>query len=145
MRCRCMRILIRWLLCDAIISGPLHSVDTSPLYEDPAGVQSTDRPCALDMCNTARIFTHESNTCVLRRWAFLILGFIDLLSCTLLSATLLSTIFGWGAGSWHRPRTHVRLNSERCSARFSALPSICAQCRACATFPTASAPSTAAL
>jgi len=30
---------------------------------------------------------------------FLILGFIDLLSCTPLSATLLSTIFGWGAGT----------------------------------------------
>jgi len=34
------------------------------------------------MCNTARIFTHESNTCVIGRLAFLNLGFIDLLSCT---------------------------------------------------------------
>jgi len=68
------------VLCDGIICGPLHAVDGSALYEDPAEVQSTDRPCALDMCNTARSFTHESNTCVIRRWAFLILGFIDLLS-----------------------------------------------------------------
>jgi len=28
-------------------------VDSSPLYEDPAEVRSTDRPCALDICNTA--------------------------------------------------------------------------------------------
>jgi len=38
---------------------------------------STDRPCALDMCNTARSFTHESNTCVIRRLAFLNPGFIQ--------------------------------------------------------------------
>ena len=79
-RCRRMRILLRWLLCDGIICGPLHAVDASPLYEDPAEVRSADRPCAFDMCNTARSFTHESNTCVIRRWAFLILGCIDLLS-----------------------------------------------------------------
>jgi len=59
----------------------LHAVDASPLYEDPAEVRSADRPCAFDMCNTARSFTHESNTCVIRRWVFLILGCIDLLSC----------------------------------------------------------------
>jgi len=40
---------------------------------------STNRPCALDMCNTARNFTHESNICVIRRLAFLNLGFTDLL------------------------------------------------------------------
>jgi len=44
--------------------------------------RSTDRPCARDMYNTARSCTHESNTCVIRRLAFLNLGFIDLLSCT---------------------------------------------------------------
>ena len=64
-------------------------VDSSPLYEDPAEVRSTDRPCALDICNTARSFTHESNTYAIRRWAFLILGCIDLLSCTPPPATLL--------------------------------------------------------
>ena len=61
------------------------TVDASPLYEDPTEVRSADRPCALDMCNTARSFTHESNTCVIRRWMFLILGCIDLLSCILSS------------------------------------------------------------
>jgi len=49
----------------------------NPLYEDPAQVRSTDRPCTLDICNTARSFTHESNICVIRRWAFLILDCID--------------------------------------------------------------------
>jgi len=78
---RCMRILPWWLLCDGIICGPLHAVDGSPLYEDPTEVRSADRPCTLDMCNTVRSFTHESNTCVIRRWAFLILVCIDLLSC----------------------------------------------------------------
>jgi len=43
--------------------------------------RSTDQPCALDMCNTTRSFTHESNTCVISRLAFLNLVFIDLLSC----------------------------------------------------------------
>jgi len=50
--------------------------------------RTTDRPCALDMFDTTRIFTHMSNTCVIRRLAFLNLGFIDLLPCTALSATL---------------------------------------------------------
>jgi hypothetical protein len=98
MGCRCMRILLWWLLCDGIIYGPLHAVDASPLYADPAEVRSTDRPCALDICNTARSFTHESNTCVIRRWAFLILGCIDLLSCTPPPDTLLLTIFGRAQG-----------------------------------------------
>jgi len=44
--------------------------------------RSTDQPCTREMCNTARIFTLKSNTCVIRRLAFLNLGFIDLLSCT---------------------------------------------------------------
>ena len=78
---RCMRILLWCLLYDGIIFGPLHPVDVSPLYEDPAEVRSAEWPCALDMCNTARSFTHGSNTCVIRWWVFLILGFIDLLSC----------------------------------------------------------------
>jgi len=78
---RCMRIALWWLLCDGIIWGPLHAVDGSPLYEDPAEVRSADRPCALDMWNTTRSFTHISNTCVIRRWAFLILVRIHLLSC----------------------------------------------------------------
>jgi len=44
--------------------------------------RSTDQPCGRDMCNTARIFTHKSNTCVIRKLAFLNLGFVDLLTCT---------------------------------------------------------------
>jgi len=128
-----MRILLRWLLCDGIICGPLHSVDASPLYEDPAEVRSADRPCALDMCNTARSFTHESNTCVIRRWAFLILDFIDPLSCIPPPTTLLSTIFGWGAGSWHSPRTQEFVECKKSSNRFGALQFVCAHRRACAT------------
>jgi len=50
--------------------------------------RSTDRPCALDMCNTARSFRHQSNTCVIRRLAFLNLGSIEQMSCTPLPATL---------------------------------------------------------
>ena len=50
--------------------------------------RSTDRPCELDMFDTTRSFTHMSNTCVIRRLAFLNLGFIGLLSCTALPATL---------------------------------------------------------
>jgi len=49
---------------------------------------STDRPCALDTCNTARSFTHQSNTCAIRRLAFLNLDFIEQMSCTPLPATL---------------------------------------------------------
>jgi len=59
--------------------------------------RSTDRPCALDMCNTARSFTHESNTFVIRRLAFLNLGFIDLLPCTALSAAL-HNLASWNSG-----------------------------------------------
>jgi len=44
--------------------------------------RSTDRPCALDMFDTTRSCTHMSNTCIIRRLAFLKLGFIDLLLCT---------------------------------------------------------------
>jgi len=95
---RCMRILLWWLICDGIICGPLHAVDGSPLFHDPAEVRSTDRPCVLDICNTTRSFTHESNTCVIRRRVFLILGCIDLLSCTPLPVTLLLTIFEWAQG-----------------------------------------------
>jgi len=57
----------------------------SVILLQPAAIsteRSTDRPCALDMCNTTRSFTHESNTCVIRRLAFLHLGSIDLPSCT---------------------------------------------------------------
>ena len=77
------------------------------------------------MCNTARSFAHESNACVISRWAFLILGFIDLLSCAPPPATLLSTIFGRGAGSRLRappsvcdntPPDFVRNNPEMLSA-----------------------------
>jgi len=91
-------------------------------------------PCT-DTNTCTRNSSSESNTCVIRRWAFLILVFIGLLSCIPPPTTLLSIIFGWGAGFLRRPRTHVRLKSERCSASFSALLSVCAQCRACATTP----------
>jgi len=83
------RPMVRWGACSSqlavgaatVCQRPTHPSRGSPLYEDPAEVRSSDRPCALDMCNTARSFTHESNTCVIRRWVFLILGCIDLLSC----------------------------------------------------------------
>jgi len=121
---------LRWEIC-----GPLHVVDGSPLYEDPAEVRSTDRPCALDIYNTTRSFTHGSNTCVIRRSAFLILGFIDPLSCIPPPTTLLTTLFGRGARSWYSPRMQELLKYKRTSVGFSALPSVCAQRRACATIP----------
>jgi len=65
------------------------------------------------MCNTARSFAHESNDCIIRRWALLILGFIDLLSCTPPPVTLLSTIFGRGAGSWHSLKRSTCKNARR--------------------------------
>jgi len=110
-------------------------VHGSPLYEDPSEVRSADRPCALDMCNTVRSFAHESNLFVIRRWAFLILGFIDPLSCIPPPTTLLSTIFGRGAGSWHIPRTQYLLNCKKTSYRFGELQFVCAHRRACATIP----------
>jgi len=59
---------------------------------------STDRSthwiCALDTCNTARSFTHQSNTCLIRRLAFLNLGFIEQMSCTPLSTTTSGLAFG---------------------------------------------------
>jgi len=48
----------------------------------------TDWPCALDIFDTTRSFTHMSNTCVIRKLVFLNLGFIDLLPCTVFSAAL---------------------------------------------------------
>jgi len=95
----------------------------------------TDRPCTLDMYNTTRSFAHESNTCVIRRWAFLIFGFIVPLSCIPPPTTLLSTIFGWGAGSWHSPRTQDVVKCKKTSHRFGALQFVCAHRRACATIP----------
>jgi len=74
------------------------SVRKSSLFEYPAEVKSTDWPCVLDVCNTVRSFTHESNTCVIRRWAFLILGFIDLLSWTPPPVTLLWPSLGGAQG-----------------------------------------------
>ena len=71
MRYRYMKIFLWPLFCDGMICGPLYVVDGSPLYGDPAEVLSADQPCALDTCNTTRSFTHESNTCVSRRLAFL--------------------------------------------------------------------------
>ena len=50
--------------------------------------RSTDRPCVLDICNTARIFIHWSNTCVIRRLEFLNPGIVGQMSCTPLPATL---------------------------------------------------------
>ena len=50
--------------------------------------RSTDWPCALDMCNTDRSFTHWSNACVITRLSFLNLGFIEQMSCTPIPVTL---------------------------------------------------------
>ena len=86
------------------------SARKSSLYEYPAEVKSTDRPCALDMYNTARSSTHESNTCVIRRRAFLILGFIDLLSCNPPPVTLLWPSLGGPQGLRTAP---ARRRSEK--------------------------------
>jgi len=81
--------------------------------------RSTDSHCALDMCNTARIFTHESNTYVIWRLAFLNLGCIDLLSCTPLPATFLSHHFWTGCRVWVQPNTvfgkHCECNAQKCT------------------------------
>jgi len=69
--------------------------------------RSTDRTCALDMCNTARSFTHESTTYVIRRLVFLNLGFIDPLSCTPLPSTLLSHHFWVGYKVLVQPQNAV--------------------------------------
>jgi len=64
---------------------------TSVMLLPPVSIsaeRSTDQPCARNMCNTAWSFTHESNTCVIRRLVFLNLGFIHLLSCTCSLTTL---------------------------------------------------------
>ena len=118
MGCKCTKILLWWLLYDGIICGPLHVVDSSPLWKDPPEVQSTDQPCTLDICNTTRSFTHESNTCVIRRWAFLILGFIDLLSCTQPPDTLLWPTWGGAQGLDTLP---ARRRSEKVSQGWSVL------------------------
>jgi len=98
-------------------------------------VWSTDRPCALDICNTTRSFTHESKAFVIRRWAFLIFDFIDPLSCIPPPTTLLSTIFGRGAGSWYSPRTQKVVKNSRRWFRFDTLQFVQAHHRACATTP----------
>jgi len=48
--------------------------------------------CAWYVCNTARSFTHWSNTCVLRSLVFLILGFIEQMSFNPLPATLYNLV-----------------------------------------------------
>jgi len=113
MGCRCMRILLWCQLCNGIVYGPLYAVDASPLYGDLVEVRSTDRPYVLDVRNTARSFTHESNTCVIRRWAFPILGCIDLLSCTPHPVTLLLTIFGRAHGFSTPPERRTSQNVRR--------------------------------
>jgi len=87
-RCNC----ISMILC-AILRYCQTTRSWDDVYHPPATVEistdrSTDRPCALDMCNTARSFTHQSNTCESRRWAFLNFGWIEQISCTPLPATL---------------------------------------------------------
>jgi len=84
------------------------------------------------MYNTARSFTHESTTYVIRRLAFLNLGFI---SCTPLPSNLLSHHFWVGHKVLAQPQTQELLKCRKGSVRFSALPSVCAQRRACATIP----------
>jgi len=98
--------------------GELYSGSNRQALQKP----STDQPCVRDMCNTPRSFTHKSNTCVIGRLAFLILGFIDLLSCT--SSLPPST-------TWHQrilvcPRTS---KSWDCSERSRGFPNDCAVVR----------------
>ena len=77
-----------WVYMNKHIPTLLRSVSSN--RRSPQTLQrSTKWHCALDMCNTAKSFTHESNACVIRRLTFLNLGF-GLLSCIPLPATLLS-------------------------------------------------------
>ena len=73
--------------------------------------------------------------CVIRRWAFLILGFIDPLSCIPPPTTLLSTFFGRGAGSWHSPRTQKVVKNRKGWFCFDTLRFVWAHHRARATTP----------
>ena len=81
--------------------------------------RSTDRPCALDMCNSSRSFTHRSNTCTIRRLAFLNIGFIEQVSRTPLPATLynLTLLFGF-AEFWfvHEPQ-NLEIEPNRLALR----------------------------
>ena len=118
-----------------MISGPLHAVNGSLFGHMKTLQRWTDQVCTLDMCNTARSFTHESTTYVIRRLAFLNLDFIDPLSCTPLPSNLLSHHFWVGYKVLTQSQTQEVLKCRKSSVRFSALPSVCAQRRACATIP----------
>jgi len=88
-RCNC----IGMIYCATAAGGPRVEM-MSIILLLPVSIstdRSTDRPCALDMCNAARSFRsfkHESNTCVIRRLKFINIVFIVRLSCTPLPATL---------------------------------------------------------
>ena len=69
--------LIWYYVLYSATAGGLRVEMTSVNLRQPVAISTerpTDWPCALDMCNTARSFTYESNTCVIRRLVFLDLG-----------------------------------------------------------------------
>jgi len=76
-----------------------------------------------------------SGRCLTGNDTEIILDFIDPLSCIPPPTTLLSTIFGRGAGSWHSPRTQDFVKCKKTSYRFGSLQFVCAHRRACATIP----------
>jgi len=75
----------------ATVRGPRVEIMSCivPLPVAISAERSTYRLYKFDMCIKTRIFTHESNTCVIRRLMLRNLGFVDQLSCTPLPATLL--------------------------------------------------------
>jgi len=87
---RCFASVWYYALYSATAGGPrVEMMSIIPLLPVAMSTdRSTDWPCALDVCNTARSFTHESNTYVIRRLAFLNLVFIERMCCTPLPVTL---------------------------------------------------------
>jgi len=77
-RCNC----ISMLLCAVLRCHTTRMSDD--VHCTPSALCACHREveCAFDMFETTRSFTHMSNRCVIRRLAFLNLGFVDLLSCT---------------------------------------------------------------
>ena len=79
--------VISIILCATL--GYFHKTSSlHNFYHPPSTRCDLHRHCALDMCNPARSFKHRSHTCVIRRFALLILGFNEQMSCAPLPATL---------------------------------------------------------
>jgi len=79
--------------------------------------RSTDRPCALHMFNTVRSFSHESNTCVMRRLVFPTLAFID--PVTYCFVSLPSQTLHWNRFFYNTPSRIGHITSSCASPRHT--------------------------